>query len=90
MNLKFTPQDVDDLKRLRAFIAEKNENTAKRIIESLRSKVISITEYPNIGRPVETLPGCRDLVTHRYIVRYLAASNTIWILRVWHDREDRG
>ncbi len=89
MNLRFTPGAVKDLKRLKAFIAEKYPEAAERIIASLKKSVLGLTDHSKIGRLVEGLPACRDLITRRYIVRYTVENNTVWILKIWHHKERR-
>ncbi len=89
MKIKFTPEAVNDLQSLKQFIADKNPEAARRIILSLQKKILMVTSNPRIGRVIEDIPDCRELVTHRYITRYTILKNDIWILRIWHQKENR-
>ena len=89
MNLKFTPQAIEDLERLKAFIAEKDINAARRIVGKLISKIEILLQQPRMGRVVQDLEFCRDLIAQSYVIRYQIDDDTIWILRLWHQKELR-
>lgn len=89
MKLVFSVAARDDLLRLREFIAEKNPRAARRSGRLLKTSVQKLVAHPRIGRPVEELPECRDLVTGAYVVRYRKTLHTVEIIRIWHSREDR-
>ena len=42
-----------------------------------------------MGIDVEELHGTQDLITGDYIVRYAVLEEDIYILRIWHGKEDR-
>ncbi|USE36778.1 MULTISPECIES: type II toxin-antitoxin system RelE/ParE family toxin [Endozoicomonas] len=90
MKLRFSRSAVDDLKRLRAFIAEKNPAAAKRMASILTGKIRHLCEQPRMGVLVgqELNPCLRDLIVGHYTVRYLANDNEVVILKVWHHKED--
>lgn len=85
---------VDDLSRIRAFIAPHNkkaaQNAARRIIESANF----LLENPYLGRPLEDMPAFSELFIpfgqRGYVMRYRVEDESIIILRIWHAREDRG
>jgi plasmid stabilization system protein ParE len=92
VKLSYTPEAIQDLERLRTFIAEHNPQAAKRISNKLRSSIQKLTEFPNMGVPVELAPNpklLRDFMRGNYVVRYLALEDKIIILRVWQGRENR-
>ena len=81
---------MDDLVRLRAFIAGKNPNAAARAAETLLTGIERLSDFPALGRPVSRAPdpeSLRDLVLGTSIVRYVPRPETIIILRVWHQHE---
>jgi len=45
-----------DAARLRAFLAPKGKNAARRAIKVLRQEVKALAKHPEIGRPVEEMP----------------------------------
>ena len=89
MKLLFTQSAQKDLIRLREFIAEKNPAAASRISQRLKLSIQRLTDQPEMGVNVEELPGVQDLVTGDYIVRYTVLEQVIYILRIWHGKQDR-
>jgi len=90
MNIKYSPEAVDDLIRLREFIAVKNPYAAKHVSERLLSGINKLKVFPKMGLPVQQSPDpetVRDLFITHYTVRYLLTDDTIFILRVWHGKE---
>jgi len=90
MNIQFSPESIDDLVRLREFIAVKNPYAVKRVAERLLSGIEKLKVFPEIGLPVQRSPEpekIRDLFITNYTVRYLIGENAIFILRVWHGKE---
>jgi toxin ParE1/3/4 len=89
MILQFTHSAQRDLCRLRDFIAEKNSDAAERISLRLRKSIQRLVDLPDVGVNVPELPGVQDLISGDYIVRYTVLEDTIYILRIWHGKEDR-
>jgi plasmid stabilization system protein ParE len=90
VKLVYTDNAIDDLKRLREFIAVHNPSAAARIAAELVSKIELLTDFPKIGTPVEMAPlpdSVRDMVYGKYVVRYSVHTSAIIILRVWHGLE---
>ncbi|MDR7119891.1 type II toxin-antitoxin system RelE/ParE family toxin [Rheinheimera soli] len=91
MKLVYTIEAIEDLKRLREFIAVHNPTAANRIAGELIAKIELLPEFPKIGAPVQMAPvpeDIRDMVFGKYIVRYSLHTKTIIILRVWHGLEN--
>ena len=90
MRLIFSRASVHDLVRLREFIAKHNPGTAKRVSQRLRGAIKGLVNNPQIGRPVPDLPGeIRELIFGKYVVRYEVRTNSLYVLRLWHGKEDR-
>ena len=90
MKLFFSRAAVHDLVRLRKFIAKHDPDAAQRISQRLRGAIEGLVKNPQIGRPVPDLPGeIRELIFGKYIARYEVRTNSLYILRIWHGREDR-
>ena len=49
MRLIYTDVAVEDLKRLRAFIAEKNPAAARKIGEDLAKRIEGLRAFPKMG-----------------------------------------
>ncbi len=90
MKLIFSRAAVYDLVRLREFIAQHSPEAAQRVAQRLRGAIERLVDMPQIGRPVENLPGeIRELIFGKYVVRYEVRQQSLYILRIWHGREDR-
>ena len=90
MNLRFSPEAIDDLVRLREFIGEKNPTAAQRIANDLLLGLEKLKVYPEIGLRVERAfepQRIRDLFVGNYTVRYLVGDGEIVVLRIWHAKE---
>ncbi|GAA3589554.1 MULTISPECIES: type II toxin-antitoxin system RelE/ParE family toxin [Marinobacter] len=90
MKLVYTDEAIEDLKRLREFIAVHNPSAASRIAAELVTKIELLPDFPKMGTPVEMAPlpdSIRDMVFGNYVVRYSVHGSAIIILRVWHEME---
>ena len=91
MNLRFTPEAVEDLVRLRTFIEEKNPTAARRIAKDLLLGMEKLKVFPAIGLKVERAfepQRIRDLFIGNYTMRYLIGDGEIVVLRIWHGKEN--
>ncbi len=91
MNLRFSPEAVDDLVRLRKFIEEKNPTAAQRTAKDLLLGLEKLKVFPEIGLKVERAfepQRIRDLFVGNYTVRYLIGDGEIVVLRIWHGKEN--
>ena len=90
MKLIFTNAAINDLVRLRDFIAQHNPGAAQRIAQRLYGVINKLIGTPQIGRPVPDLPGeIREIIFGKYVVRYDVRQQSLYILRIWHGKEDR-
>lgn len=90
MKLVYTDEAIEDLRRLREFIAVHDPSAAGRIATELVSKIELLPDFPRMGTPVEMAPvpdSIRDMVFGKYVVRYSVHVSAIIILRVWHELE---
>lgn len=89
--VEYSPESLKDLHRLVEFVEVKNPFAARRIAIDLQEGVSRLKQFPEIGLPVLKAPDperIRDLYIGAYTVRYLIADSTIYILRVWHSKEN--
>jgi len=92
MKIQYSAEAIEGLIRLRDFIEIKNPNAALRIARSLRKGILQLKTFPYLGNEVELAPdpkSIRDLCIGNYVVRYLVNTKDIYILRVWHQKENR-
>jgi toxin ParE1/3/4 len=86
MTLVWSPQAVEDLASLRAYIAADDPAAARRVaLHILNSVETALPRSPQMGRPGR-VPGTRELVIPKtpFIVPYRLQGRVIQILRVYH------
>ena len=95
MELKWTSKALSDLARLYEFLAPVNKPAAARAVQALtkaptKAPTILLTN-PRIGEQlVEFEPrGVRRILVGEYELRYEIQDSFIYVLRLWHTREDR-
>ncbi len=86
MNIIWSPQAIEDLTSLRAYIAEDDPAAARRVaLHIIHSIEQLLPDNPHIGR-AGRVPGTREFVVPLtpYIVPYRVQRSTIQILRIYH------
>jgi len=91
VKIRYSPESIEDLQRVVEFVEVKNPFAARRIAIDLQEGVDKLKQYPKIGLPVLKASDpelIRDLYIDNYTVRYLIANEIIYILRIWHSKEN--
>ena len=91
MRIRYSPESIDDLHRLVDFIEVKNPFAARRLAIDLQEGVEKLKQFPKIGLPVLKASDpeqIRDLYVSNYTVRYLITDEVIYVLRIWHNKEN--
>ena len=86
MNILWSPEAIDDLTSLRAYIAEDNPAAAQEVaLHILQNIEQLLPNNPPMGRPGR-VPGTRELVIPKtpFVMPYRLQRNVIQILRVYH------
>ena len=91
MKLLWTTSAERDLVRLHSFLATINSRAAAQVVRQLVGGAEQLIQYPQIGiRLEEFLPrDVRRIIIGDYEMRYELTNEAIYILRLWHGREDR-
>jgi plasmid stabilization system protein ParE len=91
MQLKWTASAMADIGRLHDFLVVINEPAAAKTVQMLTAAPNSLLLNPFIGRRLEEFvpKQIRRIIVGQYEMRYEINDATIYILRVWHTREDR-
>lgn len=82
----WSPEAIEDIASLRAFIEQDDPAAAQRVaLHIVRNVETLLSQHPEMGRPGR-VPGTRELVIPRtpFIVPYRLVGNTIQVLRVYH------
>jgi plasmid stabilization system protein ParE len=91
VQIVWTSKAVGDLVRLHAFLAQVNPPAARAVLLQLKAGPRHLQVHPRLG---ERLPefGVREvrrLIVGDYEMRYELTPDALWILRIWHTRENR-
>ena len=91
MELKWTNRALSDMAQLYEFLASVNHKAAVRTVQSLTRAPACLLEHPRIGEKLEEFEPreVRRLLIGQYEMRYEITEYTIYMLRLWHTREDR-
>jgi toxin ParE1/3/4 len=82
----WSPEAIEDLASLRAYIERDDRAAAQRVaLHIVRNIETLLSQHPDMGRPGR-VPGTRELVIPRtpFIVPYRLQGDTIQVLRVFH------
>jgi len=91
MEIKYSLESINDLQRVVEFVEVKNPYAARRIAIDLQEGVDKLKQFPKIGLPVLKASDpelIRDLYISNYTVRYLITDEIIYVLRIWHNKEN--
>ena len=91
MLVQWTSKALSDLVRLHEFIAAVHKSVAARVVKSLTAAAAGLAANPRIGEKLEEFePGeVRRILVGQYEMRYEIVESTIYVLRLWHTREER-
>jgi len=91
MELKWTSKVLSDVVRLYEFLSLVNKQAAARTVQQLISVPTRLLGQPRIGEKLEEFDPreVRRILIGHYEMRYEVQLSTIYILRIWHTREDR-
>nr|WP_298413279.1 type II toxin-antitoxin system RelE/ParE family toxin [uncultured Halomonas sp.] len=91
MNLLWTSKALSDLTRLYDFLAPVNQPAAARTVQSLTAAPTRLLQHPRIGDKLEEFEprDVRRIFVGHYEMRYEIQDTAIYVLRLWHTRENR-
>lgn len=91
MRIAWTARASFDLVRLHEHLHPVAPDAAARVVQQLASAPDRLLDYPRIGEKLDAyVPReVRRIIVGNYELRYEIADTTIFILRLWHCRENR-
>jgi plasmid stabilization system protein ParE len=91
MELKWTTKALSDLVRLYEFMNPLNKQAAASTVQSISNASTKLLAQPRIGEKLEEFDPreVRRIFVGHYEMRYEIQNSTIYILRLWHTRENR-
>ncbi|MDO4545170.1 MAG: type II toxin-antitoxin system RelE/ParE family toxin [Bacillota bacterium] len=92
MKLRINPIVISDLKAIRDYIAEDNEEAARRTIEEIYTGFENIQRFPamgaNLSKRVSFKTDYKYLIHGNYITLYLIKNDCVEIYRVINRYQD--
>jgi len=91
MKIQWTSKALSDLVRLYEFLSTVNPSAASRTVQSLTKAPDRLLNHPRIGEKLDEFEPreVRRILVGQYKMRYEIHNATIFILRLWHTRENR-
>ncbi|BAV66801.1 type II toxin-antitoxin system RelE/ParE family toxin [Sphingobium sp. TKS] len=91
MKIQWTSKASSDLVRLHEHLGPVAPEAAARVVQQLAHAPDRLIDYPRIGEKLEAYEPreVRRIIVGNYEMRYEIAAGTIFILRLWHCRENR-
>ena len=91
MEVKWTSKALSDLSRLFEFLVPVNRQAAAKTVQSLTVAPTRIMNQPRIGERLDEFEPreVRRLLVGHYEIRYEIQESIIYVLRLWHTRENR-
>ena len=91
MELKWTGRALADLARLYEFLAPVNKPAAARAVQTLVKAPAMLLTNPRLGEQVTQFGQrkVRRVQVGQYEMHYEIQEQTIYVLRLWHTREER-
>ena len=93
MNIVWLPAAIDDLQRLEAFLAQRDDTTPAEVSSLIRNASRSLGTFPERCRRVPGRSNFRELFiearSQTYVMQFRIAGQSVVIVRVWHSKERR-
>lgn len=91
MELKWTNKALSDLARLYEFLGPINQLAAAKTVQSLTKAPTMLLANPRMGEQLFQFDHreIRRIMVGQYEMRYEIAGETVYVLRLWHTREER-
>jgi plasmid stabilization system protein ParE len=91
VKIQWTSKASSDLVRLHAHLSPIAPEAAARVVQQLAHAPNRLLDYPRIGEKLEAYEPreVRRIIVGSYEMRYEIVAGTIFILCLWHCRENR-
>jgi len=91
MKIQWTSAASSDLVRLHEYLRPVASAAAARVIQQLAHAPDRLLDHPRIGEKLQAYEPreVRRIIVGNYELRYEVSAGTIFILRLWHCRENR-
>ncbi|MBP6512236.1 MAG: type II toxin-antitoxin system RelE/ParE family toxin [Bacteroidia bacterium] len=89
--IKWTTSAERDIVKVYDFLARSNPKAAVQTVKLLIEGIEKIDAFPQLGIKLDDFKPreVRRIIIGDYEIRYELTKNTLFVLRLWHSREDR-
>lgn len=92
MKLRINPIVADDLKKIKEYIAEDNEEMAVKTIQEIYTRIENIQQFPHMGADLSKRVGFRTdykyVIFRNYVVLYKIGEEYVEIYRIVNRYQD--
>jgi len=91
MDLEFTEEASNDIEHIQRFLIAAEAANHQQIVGDIVSSADRLLTFPRLGVKVSAANNpdlIRDYYYKTFVLRYLLTPARIYILRVWHQREN--
>ena len=91
MEIRWADKALSDVGRLYECLAPVNQPAAASVVQALTAAPLRLLSNPRLGEKLEEFEPreVRRILVGQYEMRYEIQGQTIYVLRLWHTREDR-
>jgi plasmid stabilization system protein ParE len=91
MQLVWTTKAATGLVRLYEFLSMINKAAAASVVQTLTKAPVQLMLHPKIGQKVDGFDAreVRRILVGDYELRYELTQTHVYVLRIWHTRENR-
>lgn len=91
MKIYWTGKALSDLVRLHEFLARVNPAAAAWAVQALTTAPMRLVAHPRLGEKLEEFEPreVRRILVGNYEMRYEVREQAIFVVRLWHAREQR-
>lgn len=91
IRLVWTGKALSDLACLHDFLARVNSRAAAHTVRTLTASGGRLVDHPRIGEKLAEFEPreVRRIIVGKYEMRYEIKDAALYVLRLWHTREDR-
>jgi plasmid stabilization system protein ParE len=91
MRIRWTSRALFDLTRLHDFLVDRSPRAADAVRRMLARAPERLVDFPRMGARLEQFEKreVRRIIVGNYEIRYEIVDDVIWVLQLWHGKEDR-
>ena len=88
MKLVWLPRAIDNLDKIRQYIAQENPQAAQKVAQQIQQTVSHLKDHPQLGKP-SLVDSLREIQVAKlpFTIPYKVINDTLIIARVFHNKQ---